>query len=127
MDENGFSVLHGRTISPAKGGEGLGTPAQELLARASSRKRVLPPDARAGAVFERVVVGSESLFVKQLSVSSDWIMRIAGDHVHRPYLAWQSGILDQVPDCVDHTVVAMDLADAGDDAVLTIVMRDAGG
>jgi hypothetical protein len=69
MDENGFSVLHGRTTSSAEGGEGLGTPAQELLARASSRQRVQPGDARAGAVFERVAVGSQSFFVKQLSVS----------------------------------------------------------
>ena len=101
--------------------------AQELLARASSRERVQPDDARAGAVFERVTVGSESFFVKQLSVSSDWIMRIAGDHVHRPYLAWRAGILDLAPDCVDHAVVAMDLVGQGDDAVLTIVMRDVGG
>ena len=38
-------------------------------------------------------------------------MRIAGDHVHRPYLAWQAGILDLAPDCVDHAVVAMDLVE----------------
>ncbi|HTQ89910.1 MAG TPA: phosphotransferase [Streptosporangiaceae bacterium] len=100
--------------------------AQELLARASSRQRVQPDDARAGAIFERVAVGSQSFFVKQLSASSDWVMRVAGDHVHRPYLVWQSGILDQTPGCVDHTMVAMDLAGAGDDAVLTIVMRDVG-
>jgi hypothetical protein len=100
--------------------------APELLSRASSRQRVHPGDARAGAIFERVTVGSESLFVKQLSASSDWIMRVAGDHVHRPYLAWRSGILDQAPDCVDHAVVTMDLAGPGDDAVLTIVMRDVG-
>ena len=101
--------------------------AQELLARASWRERVQPDDARAGAVFERVTVGSQSFFVKQLSVSSDWIMRIAGDHAYRPYLAWQAGILDRAPGCVDHAMVAMDLAGQGDDAVLTIVMRDVGG
>lgn len=49
-------------------------------------------------------MGSESSFVKQLSVSSDWIMRIADDHVQRPYLAWRAGILDQAPGCVDHAV-----------------------
>ena len=59
------------------------TSARELLARASGRERVEPADARAGAVFERVTVGAESFFVKRLSASSDWIMRIAGDHVHR--------------------------------------------
>ena len=43
--------------------------AQELLARAPWRERVQPDDARAGAVFERVRVGSESFFVKQFSVA----------------------------------------------------------
>jgi hypothetical protein len=98
--------------------------AQDLLARASSRNRVEPADARAGAVFERVTVGAESFFVKRLSPASDWVMRIAGDHVHRPFLIWRSGLMDQAPDLIDHTVVAMDLTD---DAVLTIVMRDVGG
>jgi hypothetical protein len=72
-------------------------------------------------------VGPESFFVKRLSASSDWIMRIAGDHVHRPYLIWQSGIMDRAPDLIDHTVVAMDLTGTpGEDAILTIVMRDVG-
>ena len=97
--------------------------AQDLLARASSQNRVEPADARAGAVFERVAVGPESFFVKRLSPASDWVMRIAGDHVHRPYLIWRSGLMDRAPDLIDHTVLAMDLTD---DAVLTIVMRDVG-
>src|SRR5689334_9010536 len=97
--------------------------AQDLLARASSRNRVQPADARAGAVFERVAVDGESFFVKRLTASSDWIMRIAGDNVHRPYLIWRSGLMDRAPGLIDHTVVAMDLTD---DSVLTIVMRDVG-
>jgi hypothetical protein len=100
--------------------------AQELLARASRRQRIEPADARAGAVFERVAVGPESYFVKRLSPSSDWVMRIAGDHVHRPYLIWRSGLMGQAPDLIDHTVVTMDLTGSGDDAELTIVMRDVG-
>jgi hypothetical protein len=99
----------------------------ELLAGASHRTRVQPDDARAGAVFERVTVGPDAFFVKRLSVTSDWIMRVAGDHVHRPYQIWRSGLMDQAPECVDHTVVAMDLTGApGDDAVLSVVMRDVG-
>jgi len=104
-----------------------GASAQDLLARASSRQRVEPADARAGAVFEWVTVGLESFFVKRLSPSSDWITRIAGDQVHRPYLIWRSGLMDQAPDLIDHTVVAMDLTGSGDDAFLTIVMRDVAG
>lgn len=58
--------------------------AHELLARASSRQPVQPEDARVGAVFERIVVGSDSYFVKQLSAASDWITRVSGDHACRP-------------------------------------------
>ena len=98
----------------------------ELLARASSRERVMPADARSGAVFERIVVGPDRYFVKQLSFGSDWVMRASGDQVGRQYLVWQAGIMGQAPDCIDHAVVAMGLVGAGDDAVLTIVMRDIG-
>jgi len=101
--------------------------AAELLARASSRERVTPADARSGAVFERVVVGSDCYFVKHLGFASDWVMRVTGDDVCRQYLIWQAGIMDRFPGCIDHAVVAMDLAGAGDDAVLTIVMREVGG
>jgi hypothetical protein len=64
--------------------------AAELLARASSRERVVPADARSGAVFERVVVGSDRYFVKRFGFASDWIMRASGDRVCRQYLVWQA-------------------------------------
>jgi hypothetical protein len=35
--------------------------------------------------------------------------------------------MGQAPECIDHTVVAMDLDGTGGDAVLTILMRDVGG
>src|ERR1019366_7788641 len=50
----------------------------ELLARASSRTEVRPGDGKAGARYERVLVGGEPFFVKQLSPASDWIMRVTG-------------------------------------------------
>jgi hypothetical protein len=99
----------------------------ELLAGASSRERLVPADARSGAVFERVVVGPDRYFVKRFGFASDWVMRVSGDRVCRQYLVWQAGIMDRSPECVDHTVVAMGLAGAGEEAVLTIVMRDIAG
>ena len=104
----------------------IGRSAAELLARASSRERVMPADARSGAVFERIVLGPDCYFVKQLSFASDWLMRASGDHACRQYLIWQAGIMDRSPDCIDHAVVAMGLDGAGAEAVLTIVMRDIG-
>jgi hypothetical protein len=99
---------------------------QELLERASSRTELRPGDARSGACYERADIGGERYFVKRASPASDWVMRVTGDHVHRPYLAWQSGIMARTPDSIDHTVVAMDIGGTGDDAMLTIVMRDVG-
>lgn len=96
----------------------------ELLARASSREQVRTGDAKSGSVFERVVIDGAGYFVKRLSPASDWIMRITGDRVHRPYLAWQAGLMERAPACIDHTVVAMQVDGSGDHAVLTTVMRD---
>jgi hypothetical protein len=101
-------------------------PIQDLLARASSRQRVQPADARAGAAYERVTASGDAYFLKRLSPESDWIMRVTGDRVHRPYLVWQAGIMGQVPGCIDHAVVAMELDGSGDQAVLTVLMRDIG-
>jgi phosphotransferase family enzyme len=100
--------------------------AQELLARASSRVEVRPGDGRSGSRYEQVRVDGEAYFVKRLSPASDWIMRVTGDHVHRPYLVWQAGIMGQAPASIDHTMVAMQVGGTGDDAVLTMVMRDVG-
>jgi hypothetical protein len=96
----------------------------ELLARASSRVEVRSGDAKSGSLFERLEIDGERYCVKRLSRRCDWIMRAIGDHVHRPYLVWQAGIMGRAPDCIDHTVVAMQLSGEGDDGVLTMIMRD---
>lgn len=98
----------------------------ELLAAASSRTDVRPGDARAGARYERVVIDGERYFAKHLSPSSDWIMRVTGDQVHRPYLVWRAGIMAAAPASIDHAVVAMQVSGTGPDAVLTVLMRDVG-
>ena len=99
---------------------------ETLLARASSRRALRSGDARSGSEFERVEIDGERYFLKRLSPASDWIMRVTGDHVHRPYLIWRAGIMDQAPACIDHTVVAMEVAGEGDDAVLSMLMHDVG-
>jgi hypothetical protein len=97
---------------------------RDLLARATSRTEVRPGDARTGSTFERVVADGERYFVKRLSPASDWVMRITGDTVHRPYLVWERGLMAAAPSCIDPTVVAMEVRGTGRDAVLTMVMRD---
>jgi Phosphotransferase enzyme family len=101
-------------------------PVTELLARASSREEIRPGDARSTSTFERLTIDGEAYFLKRLSPATDWIMRVTGDHVHRPYLVWRAGVMDMVPACIDHAVVAMEIAGDGDDAMLSMLMRDIG-
>ncbi len=101
-------------------------PVSELVARASSREVVRPPDGKSTSRFERLTIDGHRYFLKQLSPATDWIMRVTGDHVHRPYLIWREGIMDRAPACIDHAVVAMQLEGAGDETVCSTLMRDVG-
>ena len=102
-------------------------PLDGLLARATSRETVRAADGKSGSVFERLVIDGERHFLKRSSPGSDWVMRVSGDRVHRPYLVWRAGIMDRAPACIDHTVVAMEVAGAGKGAVLSVLMRDVAG
>jgi Phosphotransferase enzyme family len=99
-------------------------PVTELLSRASAREVVAPPDGKSTSQFENVTIDGQRYFLKRLSPSTDWIMRVTRDHVHRPYLVWQAGIMDGIPASIDHTVVAMEINGEGDEAELSTLMRD---
>jgi len=83
----------------------VATSLDELLAGATSREVLAHPDGKSGVLFERVVIHGERFVVKHLHVDDDWIMRATGDVRCRPLLAWRSGLLDRLPDCIDHTMV----------------------
>jgi hypothetical protein len=96
----------------------------ELLARASERKIVRPADGKSHATFERVTIDGGRYFLKCSSPETDWVMRATGDRIHRPYVIWQAGVMDGLPDCIDHTVKAMEVSGVADQAELRILMRD---
>ncbi len=98
----------------------------ELTDGAVERHLLHPEDGRSGSTFERVRIAGETYFLKSVSYSGDWIMRVTGDTVYRTYRIWRSGVMDAVPDCIDHTVVGMALEGSGPEAVLGILMRDVG-
>jgi hypothetical protein len=77
----------------------------ELVAGASERGPLDASDAKSGASLERVVIDGERYVVKHLHPDTDWTMRGFGDLVCRPVAVWTSGLLDAVPDCIDHAVV----------------------
>jgi hypothetical protein len=99
---------------------------EELLAGAGDRLVVDPGDARSGSVFERVTIAGERYFAKTLGYQTDWIMRITGDHDLRTLKIWRAGIMSDVPAEIDHAVVGMAADGDGEDALLTILMRDVG-
>jgi hypothetical protein len=96
----------------------------ELAAGATSRVEVRPGDARSGSTFTRLEIGGEPHLLKTVSHASDWIMRVTGDVDQRTYRLWCSGLMHELPDRIDHTVVAMARDGEGPDALIGILMRD---
>jgi hypothetical protein len=96
--------------------------AAELLAGATSRTPMSAADGKSDVPMERVVIDGASYVVKQLSPTLDWISRATGDYVARVLTCWRTGILDRLPDCLDHTIeaVAFDL----ETNTTTLLMRD---
>jgi hypothetical protein len=99
---------------------------RELLASATTREAVRPADGKSQSTFERLTVGGQAYFLKRLSPATDWIMRVTGDRIHRTFVIWQAGIMDRVPACIDHTLVALEIEGQGDYAELSMLMRDVG-
>jgi hypothetical protein len=84
----------------------VATSIDELLAGATARTPMdKTADSKSGSTFERVVIDGEPFVLKHLHVYDDWLARATGDLGCRPLLVWQSGLLDALPDCIDHAVV----------------------
>jgi hypothetical protein len=60
-------------------------------------------DSKSGATFERIVIDGERFVLKHVNTDDDWIARVLGDLGPWTVLIWESGLLDLVPDCIDHT------------------------
>lgn len=99
---------------------------EALLGPGARRRPFHHEDGKSGSAFERVRIGDGRFVLKRLHVDDDWIARSLGDLRCRSLLVWTSGLLDAVPDVVDHTVVgaAGGLGRNGWGAAL--LMRDVG-
>jgi phosphotransferase family enzyme len=79
----------------------------------------------AGSVFEHVLVDGRPHIVKHLDRESDWVMRAVDDarDGRPPYalIMWSAGLLDALPGCIDHTIVA----GSWDGVRCALLMRDA--
>ena len=100
--------------------------AADMVADATDREPFRSSDAKSGSSFERLRIGGERFVLKSLSYEEDWIMRVTGDLVHRPFLSWRAGLYHATPDCIDHTIVAMAVEGQGTRARLSMLMHDIG-
>src|SRR3982750_3738580 len=95
----------------------------ELLAVAAWRgpmdKHV---DSLSGSSFERAVVDGQPCVVKHTGYELDWLARALGDRDCWALTLWRTGLLDALPDCLDHTVLGM--ARAAATGVVSVLMRD---
>ena len=96
------------------------------MADATERVPMKTADSKSGAPFERVVIDGEPHVVKYLHVDDDWIQRVTGDLGCLPLEVWRSGILDRVPDGIDHAVVGMAAGLGRDGWGAALLMRDVG-
>jgi len=101
----------------------------ELVAGATDRVAVRSSDAKSGARFETLRIDGRRCFLKVLTAEDDWIMRVTGNTTNWEFQVWRAGIYQQLPDCLDHTVLGMAL-EGGVDGVggpaarLSILMDD---
>ncbi len=92
----------------------------ELLDRAEERQPWEPDDSKSGARFERVVIAGVPHVLKYQDPNDDWLLRAAGDPGNRYVLLWERGLLDRLPEMLDHAVVAA----AYDGSVGMVLLRE---
>ena len=92
-----------------------------LVDGASSREPLTSTDSKSGAQLERVVIDGTRYVLKTVDRHTDWIARQAGDVGCWPVLAWEAGLVDLAPPCIDHTLVGAARTASGG----AVLMRDA--
>ncbi|HEY3002307.1 MAG TPA: hypothetical protein VGJ44_08140 [Kribbellaceae bacterium] len=95
----------------------------EVLDTAVSRVPLGDHVGKSGATLERVVLADgRRLVVKHLTPANDLLMAATGDTTGLEYHVWASGVLDRLPDGIEHAVIGGWPTEDG--AVL--LMRDLG-
>lgn len=104
----------------------VATSATELLEGITDLVEVSPDDGKSGSTFHLGRRDGERVFVKAVSRSTDWISRVVGDFDLWPLQIWKAGIMAAAPPEIDHATLGMAVDGDGDEAVLTMLLRDVG-
>jgi hypothetical protein len=115
-----LAEMQARTLTPRSVASSL----DELLAGATRREPFFVSDSKSGSAFERVVIDGESLIVKHVHIDDDWTMRFNGDVGCKPAQVWESGLMDVLPERIDHAVVGVARGLGRNGWGAAILMRD---
>jgi hypothetical protein len=97
----------------------------ELLDGAVAREPFLTTDSKSGSAFERITMADGSTrILKHVHVDDDWTMRFNGDVGCHPARVWAAGLMDVLPDRIDHGVVAVAAGLGRNGWGAAILMRD---
>jgi hypothetical protein len=80
-------------------------------------------DSLSGSRFERVSVEGQPCVVKYLGLEHDWLARALDDRNCFALTMWRTGLLDALPECIDHTILG---AAREPDGTVVLLMRDVG-
>src|SRR3954467_12049534 len=80
---------------------------EELIAGATSREPFFVSDSKSGSPFERVIIDGEAFILKHVHIDDDWTMRFNGDVGCKPAQVWEAGLMDVLPDRIDHAVIGV--------------------
>lgn len=98
-------------------------PVRELLSRATTREPLTGGDGKSDARLERVTVDGQTLVVKHVDLRRDWLARASSERRCRHALLWRSGMLDELPGCLDHVTIGC--AEDTARGTATLLLRDA--
>jgi hypothetical protein len=94
----------------------------ELLGAAQDRVELdKHVDSLSGSRFERVIVDGRRCVLKYLGLEHDWLARALGDRDCWALTLWRTGLLDALPECIDHTLLG---AAREPDGTVALLMRD---
>jgi hypothetical protein len=77
----------------------------ELIGGATAREPFVSSDSKSGNPFERLIIDGEAHVVKYVHVDDDFTIRSLGDLGPRALRVWEAGIMDLVPEAIDHGMV----------------------
>jgi hypothetical protein len=96
----------------------------ELLAGATERRPFLHSDSKSGVGFERVIIDGEPYVLKNVHIDDDWTMRFFHETTCVPLEVWRAGLMDVLPERIDHGLVGAVGGQGRDGLGAALLMRD---